>query len=259
MQLKTCLLFLAAVAPMSSLARPEGHERRLNAKRSDWTSTPSGNDYSTQGFGSRTSKGGSSSGGGTDGYVGNVGSPYGSNIKEISENEASKYKYVVRVTGHNKEAWTVGFWNKIGANGGQNGFFGEPPVTFTLNSGETKYVAFDENTQAGMGAAKGSSGGLPKGNSGIISCTWGEFNFGDSSMNNASAFDVSAIQAQKAKGEVQGMQICNNSGSKVCSAVGSGGSFFDNAYSDKEAAIGGIGGNLPAGPVRLSVVIDYSH
>lgn len=249
MQLKVSFLLLAALAPFT-MARPAIHERRQGetlAKR-DWTSAPSG-DFSSKGFGGRTS----SAGGSIDTYHGNVGTPWGSNIIEISEGDASQYKYVAQIQGKNTEPWTVVFWNKFGPDGKLDGHYGRSALTFTLSPGETKYVAFDENTQGGFGAVSGS---LPTGTHGAYSCTWGEFDFGNLDNNEWSGFDVSAIQAQMSGHDVQGMKICDAQGG-VCSSISKGGKSISNAYSQAETDIGGIGGNLQNGPVRLSVVIDY--
>ncbi|GKZ33812.1 hypothetical protein AbraIFM66950_003894 [Aspergillus brasiliensis] len=272
------LLLLAAALPSAlsqpTPTKPQGHSRRQidvsasaslsvsapsssssststsSGSSSDWTSTPSDGDYSTSGFGSSTSSSGSG-----DTYIGNVGNPWGSNMVEVSASEASNYKYVMQLTGQNTEDWTVVFWNKYGPDGKMDGFYGYSALSFTLSSGETKYVAFDEDTQGGFGAAKGSS--LPTGSSGIYACTWGEFDFGSTANGDWSGFDVSAIQAQNNDMTVQGMQICDALGS-TCSSITADAAAVDNAYTSAETDEGGIGGNLSSGPVRLAVVIDYS-
>lgn len=253
MQFKASLLFLAALAT-STLAKPEGHARRqeqqLTARSASWTSTPSNGDFSTAGFGGRTNPGG----GNEITYEGNVGKPWGSNIIEVSANDAANYKYVAQFKGGNTDPWNIVFWNKFGPDGKMDGWFGHSALTLTLNAGETKYVAFDDNSQGGWAAAGGS---IPTGNNGGYSATWGEFDFGDIQNNRASGFDVSAIQPQTAGQDVQGMKICQ-APSGTCSSITKGGGSVDNAYTKAETDIGGIGGNLPPGPVRLAVTIDYS-
>ncbi|PGG96842.1 hypothetical protein AJ80_09776 [Polytolypa hystricis UAMH7299] len=235
MQLKTSLLFLAGLVPFG-LALPHAIEQR--------------DQYVSHGFGGRSK---AAVGANVDLYKGNVGNPWGSNIIEISADKADKYKYVVEVSGKNKKPWNVVFWNKYGPSGKLDGHYGNSALSFSLGPGETKHIAFDENSQVSMGAAPSD---LPKGNYGGYSCTWGEFDFGNTSNNGCSGFDVSAIQAMLSGHDVQGMKICDES-SGVCSAVSTGGKVVDNAYTDGEIDIGGIGGNLQAGAVRLSVVIDY--
>ncbi|PGH01303.1 hypothetical protein GX51_05358 [Blastomyces parvus] len=248
MQLKTVVALLGALAPLS-LAQPHGHQHRHLSKRLEWNTVVS-EIFSTAGFGGRSIAGS----GEIDTYAGNVGSPWGSNIIEIPESAASKYKYVAQIQGQNTKPWTVVFWNKMGPDGKLTGHYGNSALTFTLNPGETKYVAFDENTQGGFGAYPGPS--LPKNIWGGYACTWGEFDFGSIPNKGWSGFDVSAIQAQLSKLPVQGMKICQIGGGGVCSIAKDGGG-FDNAYQAQDHAIGGIGGNLTPGPVRLQVTIDY--
>ncbi|PGH18733.1 hypothetical protein AJ79_00146 [Helicocarpus griseus UAMH5409] len=240
MQLKTTLALLAALTPFTQ-ALP-------HAKRADWTSTPQG-DGKTDGFGTRQTNGAGS----IDTYQGNIGSPWGSNIIEISEADASQYKYVAKLHGANTEPNKVVFWNKFGPDGKLDGHYGREAISFTLQPGEDKYVAFDENTQGGFGAYPGDD--LPKGPMGAYACTWGEFDFGSEPNNRWSGFDVSAIQANMAGKEVQGMKICEAPGG-VCSSITPDGA-ADNAYTAAETDIGGIGANLAEGPVRLDVTIGY--
>ncbi|KAL5335702.1 hypothetical protein BJX70DRAFT_310779 [Aspergillus crustosus] len=253
MQFTKSLLLLAALTT-STLARPEGHARRQATTTTSSTSasstSSSSSSYSTSGFGSRTANSGS---GIT--YAGNVGNPYGSNIIEISADEASSYKYVAKLSGENSEPWIVTFFNKYGPDGLMNGWFGFSALTLTLNTGETKYVAFDEDTNGGFAAAKGTS--LPLDISGGYASTWGEFDFGSSGNGGWSGFDVSAIVPQKAGLAVQGMKICEEV-SGVCSSITPDAAAVDNAYTTSETDVGGIGGNISEDrAVVLDVTIDY--
>ncbi|GFF44872.1 allergen Asp f 4 [Aspergillus lentulus] len=215
-----------------------------------WTSTPSNGVYSTSGFGQRTS----SSGSGIE-YIGNVGSPWGSNIIEVTASTASQYKYVVKFTGSNTNNWFVSIWNKIGPDGKLDGWYGHSALNFTLAAGQTKYVAFDENSQGGWGAAAGNS--LPTDEYGGYACTWGEFDFGNTGNAKWSGWDVSAIQAQNAGLTVQGMRICDHKGGD-CSYITTNAAKVVNAYTAAEASVDGIGGSVSAGAVRLVVDVDYS-
>ncbi|EDN07586.1 allergen Asp f 4 [Histoplasma capsulatum] len=246
MQLKASLALLGVLAALG-LAQPHGHHHHHVSKRGDWTAVLS-DVFTTTGFGGRSTAGTGS----IDTYSGNVGNPWGSNIIEIPEKDASKYKYVVKVKGQNSEPWLVVFWNKMGPDGKLDGHYGHSALRFTLNPGDIKYVALDENSQGAFGAYPGNQ--LPKNTWGGYACTWGEFDFGSSPNGGWSGFDVSGIQAQMSKMPLQGMKICQVGG--VCSTVTSSGN-FDNAYAAKDHAIGGIGGNLAPGPVRLEVTIDY--
>ena len=244
MQLKSTLLFLASLASFSS-ALP--HSKRGG----DWTSTPEDGQAATEAFGNRNM----ANAGSIDLYEGNTGDPWGSNIAEISASDAPRYMYVAEVSGQNTEPWKVRFWNKFGPDGKQDGHYGQSALEFSLSPGEKKYVAFDENTQGGMTAVPEGEE-FPTGDMGAYASTYGEFDFGNQDNNGWVGFDVSAIQAQMAGLPVQGMQICDAGGS-TCSSISDGGKNIQNAYSQAETDIGGIGANLPAGPARLAIVIDY--
>ena len=267
MQFTKSLMLLAAFTG-GALARSEGHARRQESSTTSapsstssaassgsgssggaWTATPSGTG-STSGFGGSTSSSGSG-----DTYEGNVGNPYGSNIIEVSESDASSYEYVIQFKGQNTEDWTVVMWNKYGPDGQMDGFYGKASTTFTLSPGDTKYYAVDADSQGGWAAASGST--VPTGNSGAYAATWGEFDFGSTTNTGWSGFDVSAIQAQNNGLEVQGMQICDAIGS-TCSAITANAGTVNNAYTSAQTDVGGIGGNLASGPARLAVTIDYS-
>ncbi|CAG8893498.1 unnamed protein product [Penicillium egyptiacum] len=254
MQFAKSLMLLAALTT-STLAIPTTLERRQatgtsSAIGGSWTSTPSSGSYSTAGFGGSTSSSGSG-----ETYSGNVGSPYGSNIISIDASSAPNYKYVAQFTGSNTEDWTVAIFNKYGPDGKMTGWHGNACNTFTLSPGQTKYVAFDEDTNGGWAAAKGST--IPTDSMGGYASTWGEFDFGSTTNNGWSGFDVSVIAAQNAGMHISGMKICDALGS-VCSSVTKDAAVVDNAYTAAETAVGGIGANLGSGPVRLAVTIDYS-
>ncbi|KAL2833693.1 hypothetical protein BDW59DRAFT_179419 [Aspergillus cavernicola] len=252
MQLTKSLLLLAAFTSTTLAARVEGHERRqasTTSSTSSATSSSSGS-YSTAGFGSRTA----SSGSGIT-YEGNVGNPYGSNMIQISADEAANYKYVAQISGQNSDPWTVVFFNKYGPTGLMNGWYGFSTLQFTLNAGETKYVAFDDDTNGGFAAASGSS--IPLDASGGYASTWGEFDFGSTGNSGWSGFDVSAITPQNAGLTVQGMQICETT-SGICSSITPDAASVDNAYTTAETDIGGVGGNISEDRrIVLDVTIDY--
>ncbi|KAL2823690.1 hypothetical protein BDW59DRAFT_95916 [Aspergillus cavernicola] len=216
---------------------------------SSWDDTPG--DYSREGFGEKTIANLLE----YIFYKGNVGTPWGSNIIQVTEEKACQYKHVVRFEGVQSDAWTVVFWNKIGPDDKLTGWYGYSALKITLNPGEVKYVAFDDDTQGAWGAAKGDS--LPTDEYGGYSCTWGEIDFSNVGNDDWSGWDVSAIQAQSANQDVQGMKICdsNNSG---CSYITNLATKMDNAYSALEKGVDGIGGRQAPGPVRLITHLDYS-
>ncbi|KAJ6110567.1 hypothetical protein N7486_002802 [Penicillium sp. IBT 16267x] len=217
-----------------------------------WTSVPNESEVSTDGFGDRTNPKGSG-----NKYRGNVGIPWGSNIIAVSPTEAHKYKYIAQFTGANTEPWTVTIWNKVGPDGNLDGWYGHSALTFVLAPGETRYVAFDEDSEGAWGAAPGTNG-LPTDQYGGFTSTWGEFSFGDLENSGWSGWDVSAIQAQIAQQDVQGMRICQADG-KGCSTLTSGAKKVVDAYIQSERHSDGIGGTASPGPVRLVVNLDYDE
>jgi hypothetical protein len=162
----------------------------------------------------------------------------------------------VQFTGSNTEDWFVVIWNKIGKDGKMDGWYGNACHSFSIAAGETKYYAFDADSQGGWAAAKGSS--IPTDDYGGYAATWGEFDFGSTKNSGWSGFDVSAIQAQNAKLTVQGMKICSVYNDSTCSTITSGLASVVNAYTSALASADGIGGNLNSGAVRLAVTLDYS-
>ncbi|KAJ5788750.1 hypothetical protein N7457_003740 [Penicillium paradoxum] len=215
----------------------------------DWTATVPGDRFLSKGFGGRTSTHGKEIH-----YHGNVGTPWGSNIITIRPEQAHQYKYVAQFTGSNVEPWTVVFWNKFGPDGKMTGWYGHSAVSFSLAPGETRYVAFDEDSEGAWGAAPGDH--LPTDQFGGYSCTWGEFTFGDGENHGWSGWDVSAIQAQAARHHVQGMSICQANG-KGCSIITPHAKKVVDAYTHSKKHLNGIGGSAAPGPVRLKVLLDY--
>ncbi|KAJ6005122.1 hypothetical protein N7540_012921 [Penicillium herquei] len=244
------LLPVTAVPDLSQLTNaldPYGQPLPSNI---EWTSIPKDGKFSTKGFGGRTAPQGTNVK-----YRGNIGIPWGSNIKPVSPFTAHEYKYVVKFQGTNTEPWTVNVWNKVGPDGKMDGWYGNSALTFVLAPGETRYVAFDEDSEGAWGAAPGTKG-LPIDPWGGYTSTWGEFTFGDVENNGWSGWDVSAIQTQIAHDNVQGMRICQADG-KGCSIITPGAKKVVNAYTESMKHHDGIGGAAAPGPVRLVVDLDY--
>ncbi|KAH7096565.1 hypothetical protein BKA62DRAFT_833898 [Auriculariales sp. MPI-PUGE-AT-0066] len=219
------------------------------------TCTNKDGDWCIDGFGGRTAPSGSGVS-----YAGNIGDPWGSNIKIVDASIADQYKYTVKFVGssHMGGDYKVVVWNKIGPDHQMTGWFGNEAVSFTLSPGGEAYVAFDEDSQGAWGAAQGDK--LPTDQWGGYDPTWGEFDFGSSINNGWSGFDVSAIVPQNAGAQVQGMRICDTTPGHegVCSTITSNMGRVDNAYTVAETDIGGIGGNLGPGSVRLEAVIEFN-
>lgn len=235
--------------PLDQVLNPHGPPVPSNL---DWTAIPENGDFSIDRFGGRSKPSGTQIK-----YHGNVGIPWGSNIISVSPAEAHRYKYVVRFTGSNTQPWTITIWNKVGPDGKMDGWYGHSALTFVLAPGETQYVAFDEDSEGAWGAAPGTKG-LPVDNWGGFTSTWGEFSFGDGENDGWSGWDVSAIQAQIAKQDVQGMRVCMADG-KGCSVITPQAKKVVNAYTEDQRHHDGIGGAAAPGPVRLVVEIDYKE
>lgn len=204
------------------------------------------------GFGGQTEPVGSG-----DTYCGNLGNPYGSNMIQITEDDLSSYDYTITLDGSAiTEDYQVVFWNKCGSDDTLTGFYSTTfPLSLTVSAGSTSYVAIDTDTQGGFIAIPASQD-LPRNDYGSILGFWGEFDFADSANSAWSGFDVSAIQAQNAgQTNFPGLKI---EGNGVSSSITTNLGAVDNAYTSDEAAEGGIGGNIPAGPLALTATLGYS-
>jgi hypothetical protein len=221
----------------------------------NWFETPSNGEYSTSGFGGQTK---AKTVGLLDwDYIGNVGIPWGSNIIEVSEATANQYKHVMRFEGSVSEPWTVLFWNTYGPDGKMDGFWKpNSALQFTLEPGEVKYVAVDDNTQGGWAAAPGED--IPTTNFGQYAATWGEFDMSSEKNGGSSGWDVSCIIAQLNGLSIQGMKICNHLG-ESCSYIGKGLIGLLQAYTSADQGNPSLAVSQPAGPVRLVVTLDYVH
>lgn len=215
-----------------------------------WTTIPADGAFTSEGFGKHSAPQGT-----RIKYHGNVGIPWGSNIISVSPTQAHRYKYVAQFRGSNTEPWTVVLWNKVGPDGKMDGWYGHSALRFVLAPGETRYVAFDEDSVGAWGAAPGTDG-LPTDDWGGYTSTWGEFSFGDVENGGWSGWDVSAIQAQIAHQTVQGMRICKADG-LGCSIITPQAREVVAAYTESMRHHDGIGGAAGPGPVRLVVDIDY--
>jgi hypothetical protein len=221
----------------------------------DWFETPSSGEYSRSGFGGQSE---SKTVGLLDwDYIGNVGIPWGSNIIEVSEASANQYKHVMRFEGSETDPWTVLFWNTYGPDGKMDGFWKpNSALQFTLEPGEVKYVAVDDNSQGGWAAAPGED--IPTTNFGQYAATWGEFDMSSEKNGGSSGWDVSCIIAQLNGLSIQGMKICNHLG-ESCSYIGKGLIGLLQAYTSADQGNPSLAVSQPEGPVRLVVTLDYVH
>lgn len=119
-------------------------------------------------------------------YVGNYGTPYGSNI--IKVDSVGTNKYTNTFTNSQSSTITINIWNKVGsdlqANSGQALAPKDTTLTFTLAPGASQVVAFAENTQIGWAQSCNKIAA-----SGAFATTWGEANF----VSTGCGYDVSAI------------------------------------------------------------------
>lgn len=242
------VVFLTSLFAGSAAARPHGHDH-IHHKIRDV-----GKRYTTSGFGGVTTPTGSG-----DTYCGNVGSPYGSNMIEITEAELADYEYTITLDGSFiLQEYTVYFWNNCNQAGQLAGFFDTTfPLTVTVSKGGKAYVAMDVDSQ---GAFVGSptSVGVPRDASdGIITGFWGEWDFDNTANSGWSGFDVSALAAlNSGKTDYPGLALVGNGvTSYITNSLGSA----SNAYSEKsQAGTGGIGGNLVPGPVAITAYLAYN-
>ncbi|KAL8774853.1 MAG: hypothetical protein Q9209_000792 [Squamulea sp. 1 TL-2023] len=139
-------------------------------------------------FGGRTQ---GKAGATVDGYHGNVGVPYGSNMMFISTSDIDKYKYTNTFKNTGSNPLPLQIWNKGGRNGDpQSGMASEPNMKFTLQPGESQTVAFDENTLAAFSRQcdRNKDSNIPE-------CVWGELTFGG---------EMPAVGDNKASGKWSG-------------------------------------------------------
>ncbi|KAF3386636.1 Allergen Asp f 4 [Penicillium rolfsii] len=218
-----------------------------------WSETPANGQYSRDGFGGVSE---AQTVGGLDwDYIGNVGLPWGSNIIEVEESVANQYKHVIRFEGSDPEPWSVVFWNTYGPDNKMTGFWApNKALSFTLDKGEVKYVAIDDNSQGGWAAAPSDVPTTPLGQ---YAGSWGEFDMSSEKNDGFSGWDVSCIIAQLNNLEVPGQRICNHLG-EDCSAIGKGVSSVLNAYTEHDQGNDHLAVSQAAGPVRLVVQLDYA-
>lgn len=240
-----------AKAPAAKVAAPSSSQP--SAAASSGSSTGSSSGASGSGISTYEAFGtcGSSKKRATAGqiaYAGNTGcSGYGSNVKLVQSTIADQYDHTVKAVNSAGSAMQCQVWNKIGADGGINGFFnGNQALTFTIPAGSSQYVVFDSNTQGGMCCQTGS---VSLTSVGEFLCPWLEFDFADAANGGWSGFDASALVAGSAGGPFGALKACTADGS-TCSTLNSGGG-GTNAYLPGDEAADGIGGNLAPGKVSL--------
>ena len=175
--------------------------------------------------------------GNKDEYIGNVGSPYGTNMILLdSADKAKSYKYSNTFKNPTSDEIKVIVWNKSGNDGQpQSGMSLPPTLTFPLGPNESKAVAFDENSQVAF--AQDCARDPMKGN--LPNCTWGEVDFGDLRNGGWSGYDRSSIPNSAGN---TGLLTISCEGAKTSSKEG-------NSFTS--AAQTNAGGSLAPGPAHF--------
>ncbi|KAJ2974976.1 hypothetical protein NQ176_g5776 [Zarea fungicola] len=186
------------------------------------------------------------------GNTGGTGSSFGCNVMEIPSNIASLYDYTVKFVNQGDKTQQCKVWNKMGPAGLINGFFaGNEILTFNLAPHGEQYIAVDSNSQIGASCYAGS---VPLTTFGQFAATWFEGDFASTPNNQNSGFDASCLVPAKYGLDIPGMQVC---GGNVCSTIFAGGK-GENAYVGGMEDVDGTGGNIPRGPLHVTVTVDYS-
>ncbi|OAA44442.1 allergen Asp F4-like protein [Cordyceps fumosorosea ARSEF 2679] len=186
-------------------------------------------------------------------YVGNTGTEehYGCNMMQIPANIASLYKYTIEFINSGYTVQQCKCWNKIGPDGGINGFFaGNEAITFSLAASGQQLVAFDENSQIGCACHAGS---IPLTPFGEFASTWVEADFGNELNQKHSGFDASCLVAAKHGLDIPGLSVCGGS-QNTCSTIFPGGA-GENAYVKGMEDLN-IVAPIDPGPVALTVKVD---
>jgi hypothetical protein len=189
-------------------------------------------------------------------YKGNVGSggQYGCNIMAVQNHLVSKYEYTMVFNNAGGDA-ECACWNKIGPDGGINGFFnGNEAMKFSLPAGGKQTVAVDSNSQIGCTCGEGS---LPLTPIGQFAGTWIEGDVGNLSNGGWSGWDASSLVAAAAGMEIPGLNVCGTGAQAgTCSSIFPGGS-GKNAFIAGTAAMDGLGLNCPPGGQSVIVTVGY--
>jgi len=184
--------------------------------------------------------------------VGNTGTAgdWGCNIMTVDESIADSYQYTTKFTNVDSEEYQVVCFNKIGPTGLIDGFW-HAGLTFTVAPGASQVVAVDENSQGGCAFGPKA---VPKTSWGEYAGTWIEFDFGSERNNLWSGADCSSLVAASEPGQpIYGCNLCTADGT-TCSTIYPGGAGV-NAFVAGTAAEDGLGLNIPAGDVHLTVEI----
>lgn len=186
-------------------------------------------------------------------YKGNTGtsSNYGCNIMTVSSSVADKYDYTATFTNSVAKDQACVCWNKIGPDGGINGFWkGNQAISFTLPASGSQTVAFDSNTQGGCACSVGSE--VATTFIGQFASTWLEVDFDNTSNGGWSGADASCLVSAAGSQSIPALKVCFDG---TCSTINTGGT-GTNAYLAGMEAADGVGLNINAGTkVALAVTV----
>ncbi|KAJ9155838.1 hypothetical protein NKR19_g4350 [Coniochaeta hoffmannii] len=188
--------------------------------------------------------------------VGNTGTAdnYGCNIMVVDNSLVNKYDYTAQYTNVADEPYEVVLGLKIGRTGLVNGFF-DSVTSFMLQPGETKTVAYEEDTQGWAAFAPNS---VPKTTWGQWGGVWAEYDYASKRNNLWSGADCSSLVAASQPGlEVPGCMVCDADDASTCSKIFPGGAGV-NAFIAGTAEQDGLGINKKPGPLHLHVAVGYN-
>lgn len=191
-------------------------------------------------------------------YKGNTGiesgCPWNSNMIEIPNSIADMYDYVQTYTNVDKVDYEVRCFNKIGPDNGLTGMFSvnmDKQLKFTLAPGETKTLAFEDDTQ---GVCAFAPKKIPLTSFGQLAGNWVEFDWVNTSNKGWSGADCSSLVAQHYDMDVPGCSVCEGS---VCSIIHPGG-IGENAYTKGMEELDGIGLNIKPGPATMVIKVGVN-
>lgn len=218
-------------APVSTLSSAPV-STSSSAPSSTSSSTTSSGGSSCPGFGKITAP---VDNGNKDQYIGNVGNPYGSNMKVVSASDNCDCKYSIKFVNNGGASMEAIVWNKSGKDGQpQSGMGSVPNLNIPLGVGESKLVCFDENSQVSFSrnCQRSAVSNSPD-------CTWGEADFGDLRNGAWSGYDVSSIA--NSAGNVENLTL-------TCSKAKTS-SQAENSFTD--ASQEDAGGSVAPGSVAI--------
>lgn len=205
---------------------------KTDSSTTDSSATDSSPSSSCAGFGNITAP---VDNGNKDEYIGNVGSPYGSNMKVLGDAGSCDCKYSIKLLNNGGASMEVIVWNKSGKDGKpQSGMGSDPNLKIPLGVGESQLVCVDENSQVAFSrnCQRNSVSNIPD-------CTWGEADFGDLRNGAWSGYDVSSIA--NSDGNTENLAI-------TC-AKGKTSSQAENSFTDVSQE--DAGGAVAPGPMAI--------